>query len=492
MAEPATPISLPLADSSAIPLERASSTMSDDGTRRWMYPELAKGPLWQARRIVGVLLAAIFITMPHTKINGKPPILLDIAQREFTLWGTTFLPTDTLLLSLGALISFFSIVLATALIGRVWCGWGCPQTVYMEFLFRPIDRFFEGTVGKGGKPKRKLVGGRRIARWLVYLVVCMFLAHTFLSYFVGVDALATWLRTPPWEHPTAFLVMATTTILMMYHFLFFREQLCVFACPYGRLQSVMLDRESIVVAYDHRRGEPRSKGKRIEKGGKRALEAAREANPHSLGLPIVGDCVDCYRCVAVCPTGIDIRDGLQLECVNCAQCIDVCNEVMRRVGLPQGLIRYDSENAIRGLGRNWLRLRTFLYPLILVILCAAFVMVLGTKYAFDAHVTRAPGHPFTRLSPAEVRNTLRLRLVNRTDQPQTYQVNLAAPQGVRLQLLDAEPLLVAPGQSVTVPVVLDFGTRLTAADGKVDAQLKIVDQSENERTIHCRLLGPTR
>ncbi len=485
-----SPVASDSAELLLIPQEQMTSTMDIDGNRRWMYPLLAKGPLWQARRVVGFSLAALFIVMPHTKIGGKPPILLDIAHREFTLLGTTFLPTDTLLLTLGALIAFFSIVLATALVGRVWCGWGCPQTVYMEFLFRPIDRFFEGTTGKGGRPKRPLVGARRVARWLVYLVVCMFLAHTFLSYFVGVEALAQWLRTPPWEHPTAFLVMTTTTVLMLYHFLFFREQLCVFACPYGRLQSVMLDRQSIVVAYDHRRGEPRTKGKRIEKGGKQVLQATVGAG--SIELPVIGDCVDCYRCVAVCPTGIDIRDGLQLECVNCAQCIDACNDVMGRVGLPRGLIRYDSESSIVGEGRSWLRMRTLLYPLVLVILCGAFIAVLQTKYAFDAQLTRGPGNPFTRLSAGEVRNTMRLRLVNRSKQTQTYQVQMLTPERVRLQVLDAEGLQLEPGQSVTLPVVLDFGTRLTAATGKVDAQIKIVDQSANERILDCRLLGPTR
>lgn len=465
--------------------------MDNDGNRRWLYPTLAQGSLWRARKIVGVLLAAIFIAMPHTKINGKPPILLDIAHREFVLMGTTFLPTDTLLLSLGGLIVLLSIVMTTALIGRVWCGWGCPQTVYMEFLFRPIDRLFEGTRGKGGKPKRQVIGLLRIARWLVYLVVCMFLAHTFLSYFVGVEALAQWLRTPPWEHPTAFLVMTTTTVMMLYHFLFYREQLCLFACPYGRLQSVMLDRQSIVVAYDYQRGEPRKKGKRIDKGGKLALQAAAPTASDN-GLPIVGDCVDCHRCVAVCPTGIDIRDGLQLECVNCAQCIDACNDVMARVGLPQGLIRYASDNSIAGLGGGWLRMRTLLYPLILLVLCSAFVIVLGTKYAFDAQITRAPGNPFTRLSAAEVRNTLRLRLVNRSNQPQSYQVELLTPTRARLQVLNQQSLQLAPGETVTVPVVLDFGTRLTAASGKVDAQIRIVDESQNERLLECRLLGPSR
>lgn len=465
--------------------EHVLSTLESDGTRRWLYPLLSKGKLWHRRRIVGYALAAIFILMPHLSIGGKPPILLDVAAREFTLFGTTFLPTDTLLLALGMLVVFFSIVLATALGGRLWCGWGCPQTVYMEFLFRPIDRFFEGTTGKGGKPKREVTGFLRLARWLVYLVVCMFLAHTFLAYFVGVEALSRWIRTPPWEHPTAFLVMAVTTILMLYHFLFFREQLCLIACPYGRFQSVMLDRKSMIVAYDYNRGEPRKKGRRDPK-------PAGVDNEQADSVPVVGDCVDCNRCVAVCPTGIDIRDGLQLECVNCAQCIDACDDVMEKVGLPKGLIRYDSQDGIDGKGQGLLRARTIIYPLILLIVGGLFVKILGTKYSFDVQLTRAPGNPFTRIGGAEVRNTLRLRLVNRSGQDQVYSVKAIEPQSVKLEVLDPSVLVIKNGASATVPVVVDFNARVTAQTGHAAATIEISDKSGNSQLKAYRLLGPVR
>lgn len=470
--------------------EHVLSTLESDGTRRWLYPLLSKGKLWQRRRAVGFVLAAIFILLPHLSINGKPPILLDVASRQFTLLGTTFLPTDTLLLALGMLLVFFSIVLATALGGRLWCGWGCPQTVYMEFLFRPIDRFFEGTIGKGGKPKRDVTGGLRVARWLVYLVVCMFLAHTFLAYFVGIDALSRWIRTPPWEHPTAFLVMAVTTGLMLYHFLFFREQLCLIACPYGRFQSVMLDRKSMIVAYDYNRGEPRKKGRRDprpigtddENGGVATVQQPRA----------IGDCVDCNRCVAVCPTGIDIRQGLQLECVNCAQCIDACDDVMDKVGLPKGLIRYDSQDGIDGKGQGLLRARTVIYPFILLIVGGVFLNILSSKYGFDAQLTRAPGNPFTRIGGAEVRNTLRLRLVNRSGEDQVYSVRAVEPAAVKLEVLDPAALSLKDGQTATVPVVVDFNARLTSQTGHVEAVLEISDESGNARTKAYRLLGPVR
>ena len=310
--------------------EHVLSTLERDGRRRWMHPKLSTGTWWHRRRIIAYFLMIVFVAIPHLRIYGKPLILLDIAAREFTVLGKTFLPTDTVVLAMLMLSIFLSIVLVTAITGRAWCGWACPQTVYMEFLFRPIDRLFGGVSGKGGLPKKDRSAVGQVARIAVYVVLCMFLAHTFLAYFVGTERLAVWVRSSPIEHPTAFLVMGATTIAMLYDFLFFREQLCVIACPYGRFQSVMLDEQSMIVAYDPVRGEPRKKGK------------------HEAGEP-VGDCVDCNRCVVVCPTGIDIRNGLQMECINCTQCIDACNSVMKKIGRPADLIRFSSQG--RDLGQ---------------------------------------------------------------------------------------------------------------------------------------------
>ena len=344
--------------------EHVLSTLERDGSRRWLRPRLSRGNLWKRRRVVAYVLMAVFVAIPHIRIGGKPMILIDIAAREFTFFGRTFLPTDTLLLALLMLSVFITIVLVTAITGRAWCGWACPQTVYMEYLFRPIDRLFEGTVGKGGKAKRELSGWRQAARIAVYVMLSMFLAHTFLAYFVGTERLAQWMQRSPIEHPTSFLVMAATTGLMLFDFLFFREQLCLIACPYGRFQSVMLDEQSMIVAYDPVRGEPRKKGKHHE--GDQA-----------------GDCVDCNQCVVVCPTGIDIRNGLQMECINCTQCIDACNEVMDRIGTPRGLIRFSSQDAIARKPKKLLRARTLVYPLILVGVLSGFVYAVSTKTTFD-------------------------------------------------------------------------------------------------------------
>ncbi len=450
------------------------STLEKDGSRRWLRPSLSTGVHWYRRRIVAYALIAFFVTLPHLRLGGKPLILLDITSRQFTILGHTFLPTDTPLLALGMVGVFLSIVFLTTLSGRVWCGWGCPQTVYMEFLFRPIDRWFEGTVGRGGIPSKKMSATMQALRIVVYAVLSAGLAHTFLAYFVGTDKLALWIRSTPTEHPLAFLVMFGTTAAMMFDFLFFREQTCLIACPYGRFQSVMLDRRSLIVGYDYNRGEPR---------GKLTKKNNTEESPK-------GDCVACNRCVAVCPTGIDIRGGLQMECINCTQCIDACNEVMVKIGRPQGLIRYTSQDELEKKPSGLLRARTVLYPILLTAIGIAFLAILSTKYSFDARLLRAGGLPYSRGPAGELRNSLRVRLVNRSSETQTYTITAPIPDGLKIQVVDISGLTLDSGATSVVPVMIELPSGLIARTGRIDAVLEINDRSGNTRKLPYQLLGP--
>lgn len=467
---PSSSAALPLLDAP----EHVLSTLEGDGSRRWLYPRLSQGKWWNRRRYVAYFLIVFFVALPHLRVGGKPMILLDIASRRFVFGGHTFLPTDTLLLALLMVGVLVTIVLATAFAGRVWCGWGCPQTVYMEFLFRPIDRLFQGTAGKGGKPKRAVTGLPAALRFVVYLVLCAALAHTFLAYFVGTDTLAQWMRSSPLEHPTAFFVMGATTGLMLFDFLYFREQLCLIACPYGRFQSVMLDRQSLIVAYDPGRGEPRKKGRHQPEDN-------------------AGDCVDCNQCVVVCPTGIDIRNGLQLECVNCTQCIDACDSVMDRVGKPPGLIRYSSQDALAGKSPTMFRWRTIAYPLLLTSIAIAFLVVLSTKFDFDAKLIRTPGGaPFNRVASGRITNNFSLRLVNRTDQPQSYQLTVIAPSQASVTIVDDDHqggIQLEPNQNSLIPIVVEVPTQVTLGGGAA-GKLKITDEHGNERFVTMTLLGP--
>ena len=471
------------------PEEKVLPTLNSDGSRIWIIPSLARGILWKRRRWLAYGLIAFFVTLPHLRIAGKPYVLLDIASRQFTFLGHTFYPTDTPLVACLMLMAFFSVMLVTALAGRVWCGWGCPQTVYLEFLFRPIDRFFANTIGRGGKSRKSLQPLAMVGRFAVYLICCLFLAHTFLSYFVSTDTLAKWMQTSPVKHPTAFLVMGGATVGLMFNFLYFREQFCMIACPYGRFQSVMLDRTSFIVAYDGTRGEPRKKGKRVEKGETSENTNGEVLTLDSLAVQSAGDCVDCGRCTAVCPTGIDIRNGLQMECIHCAQCIDACNQVMKTIGKPTGLIRYSTQDQLAGKPVSLIRPRTIIYPTIILIAAGLFLAVLSTKFSFDSRIMGAPGVPFTIGSDRTLQNNFQVRLVNRSQKEQVYSVGVDDNEIVA-KWSSGDSVHLTPGQSVMIPLDIHFPMPKTTGTGYHDVKLIIADSSDSKRSIPIRLTGP--
>jgi polyferredoxin len=484
--------------SEAAQAQQVLSTLNQDGSRRWLRPRLSRGRFLNRRRAVGYALIAIFTLIPYLKMNGSPLILLDVPRREFTLFGTTFLPTDTLLLSLLMIGIFLLVFLLTALLGRVWCGWACPQTVYLELLYRPIERLFEGEPGKR-KPSRH-TGVRKGLKWAVYLLVSMFLAHTFLAYFVGVEQLAVWVRRSPLEHPASFMIMMAVTGLMLFDFGFFREQLCIVACPYGRFQSVMLDRDTLIIGYDRRRGEPRGKARKAGNDAAHyaaaatgAAESGRSA-PAAVGLPILeqprplGDCVDCTLCVQTCPTGIDIRNGLQMECVGCAQCIDACDAVMKRLGRPAGLIRYSSQSAMEGRTRRILRPRVIVYPALLLVVASLFTAVLLNKGEADIIVLRGPGMPFNVLPGGEVANQVRVKITNRTRGSAQYTISVLEPH---LTLLaENNPVEVGAGENRTLGVLI-VASPAAFQDGQAFASVRVSGSSGFVRHTKYRLLGPS-
>lgn len=450
--------------------EMVLSTLNQDGSRRWLRPRVSPGRFLSARRLVGYLLIAIFAAMPYIKINGKPAMLLDIVHREFTFFGKTFLPTDTVLLAIFMVGVFITIFFLTAVLGRVWCGWACPQTVYMEFVYRPIERFFDGPPKFDGSPGKKRSEIRTVFKYIAFLVVSMFLAHVFLAYFVGVDALIQWVRSSPFEHPVSFLVMAATTGAMLFDFCYFREQMCIVACPYGRFQSVMLDRNSLIISYDVARGEPRGKPDR---------SAAAEDR---------GDCIDCKLCVVTCPTGIDIREGLKMECIACAQCIDACDNVMDKLKKPRGLIRYSSQARIGGEKGRLVRPRVIVYPAILVILATIFSFLVVTKSSADVTILRGRGNPFVLMDDGEVSNPARVKIVNRSDETATYRIEVADGTPARL-VFDEHPITVASGASRTEGVLI-IVPRDVYTGGTHDITLRVSDGKDYTEEITHRLIGP--
>jgi cytochrome c oxidase accessory protein FixG len=458
--------------------ERILSTLNVDGSRRWIRPKPSRGRYWKRRRAVAYGLIAMFTALPHIPINGKPAVLLNVAQREFTILGTTFYPTDTLLLALLMVGVFLAVFLLTAIFGRVWCGWGCPQTVYMEWVYRPIERFLEGEPG-GKRGVIKDPGVAKALKYAAFFVVSCFLAHTFLSYFVGVAQLRTWMTRSPLEHPSSFIIMAAVTGLMMVDFAFFREQICLLACPYGRFQSVLLDRGSLIVGYDRRRGEPR--GKLAGVGLSLTILPGGAA-------PAQGDCIDCFKCVTTCPTGIDIRNGLQLECIHCTQCVDACDAVMDKIGKPRGLIRYASQSALDGETRRGIRPRVVFYPAMLLVVIAAFVVVLVGKGTADFNVVRGIGRPFNVLPTGDVANQLRVKIVNRDSRERAYTLTLEGVEGALRA--EANPVVLAPGKAFSQQVTVIMPMATFGAGHMVEAVLRARDGASLDRPVTIRLLGP--
>jgi cytochrome c oxidase accessory protein FixG len=450
-----------------IPSERVLPTLNRDGTRRLVRPKLFAGSYYKRRLWVGWGLIALFVALPFVRIGDKPAALLDIARREFTLLGMTFLPTDGVLLMLGMLSAFVAIFLITAMWGRVWCGWGCPQTVYMELVFRPVERLLEGSRGQQLKLDKEGPNYRRLLKWGVFALLSVAVAHVFLAYFVRPSELYQWMRRSPFEHPTGALVVLGTSALVFFDFAYFREQMCTVICPYARLQSALLDRRSLIVGYDHRRGEPRGGGRK--KGG---------------------DCIDCKACVIACPTGIDIRDGLQLECISCTQCIDACDSVMRKLDKPTGLVRYASSHWFAsGAGPSrWLRPRVMVYAILLVALFAALLLV-GRQHAAPAEMTvlRGIGAPFTEQG-SSIRNQLRVKVRNRTDSPQRYRIELWGAGESEL-IAPENPLQVAAGEQATTTIFVVSPQSLFEA-GVRPIEVLIRSEDGFEQRLPHRLLGP--
>lgn len=455
--------------------DRVLATLNRDGSRYWIHPRLVRGRLWWRRAVVGYALIALFVALPLIQINGKPGILIDLITREFTFLGTTFRPSDTFLLLLLGIASLLGVFWVTALLGRVWCGWGCPQTVYMEFVFRPIEHWLEGNPAQ----RRKLDGGRpsprRLLKWAIYAVLAFVLANVFLSYFVGWERLIRWITHSPAVHPFGFGVVLFVSALVFFDFAYFREQMCTVACPYGRLQSVMVDPNSLIVGYDAKRGEPRGKGTK----GKR-LPMADET-------PATGDCIDCGACVAVCPTGIDIRNGLQMECIGCTQCIDACAPIMAKLGRPAGLIRYSSQRELEGQPTKMWRPRTLLYPVAIAAALALFGFRLAGRTGTEVWVVRNAQIAYSELPDRAIATSVRVKIENKSEQPRVYTITLVGGDGVLIA--PTAPIRLAPFKATTVPVFVRLERGAFVA-GKHHATLRVSDGGNVSRELTVTLFGP--
>jgi len=390
-------------------------SMRADGSRLMVHPADVSGRWITRRRWVFALLIAFYVAAPLVPVGGHPMIQLDVARRRFFLFGQTFNAQDVWMVVLIALSFVFALLFVTAWRGRVWCGWACPQTVFLEGVYRRIERWIDGPREARIRRSNEPLTARRIDRFVLkmalFLVVSMAIAHTATALFVGPFELAAMVREGPGDHRLAFGITMAFTAVLMFNFAWFREQFCVVLCPYGRLQSVLHDRDSITVAYDEGRGEPR--GKMVK-------------NPFP-GAPQVGDCINCHRCVAVCPTAIDIRNGLQMECLACLQCVDACDEVMDRVGRRRGLIGLFSQSGLGGGAPRVVRPRLAVYGLLFLLTSTALATSLLTRTPFEANVLRPRGgNPFV-VDGDVVRNAIEIHLVNKAPDEKVYTITVESP-----------------------------------------------------------------
>ena len=446
------------------------TTIREDGSRLFLHPADARGRFTNARRWSGWVLIAIYLALPWIPVGGHPAVFLDIADRRFHLFGFTLAFQDTWLMFFGITGLGFSLFFVTALLGRVWCGWACPQTVFLEHVYRRVERWIEGDAVK----RRQLDAARwsagKIARrggkQLIFFAISAVIAHLFLAYYVSIPELWAMMSDAPGEHWAAFVFVFIFTGILYFNFAWFREQLCIVICPYGRLQSVLIDDHSLVIGYDGNRGEPRGK----------------------VGTPDAGACIDCNRCVQVCPTGIDIRQGLQIECIGCAACIDACDEVMDKVKRPRGLVRYDSLAGFAGGRTRWMRPRILVYLALLAVGFAVATWALSTVRPANLAISRIPGAPYF-VTTEGVRNQFLVRLVNKRDTPGRFLVSLPdAPDALVRTGLDGVVELAPLAEEVR-PLVVQMPRGGYA--GEFALTVRVTDEARTftlEKTV--RFVGP--
>lgn len=377
------------------------ASVSSEGKRNWIYPKKVSGKFYKWRTYLSWVLLAILFAGPFIQVGGRPYMLFNIFERKFIIFGAAFWPQDTHLLIFLLLIFFVFIILFTAVFGRIFCGWACPQTLFLEMVFRKIEYAIEGDANQQRKLNDMPWNSEKIwkkgLKMTIFVVISLLISHLVMAYLIGVDQVMEIISQPPSAHMSGFIGLMAFTGIFLFVFSWFREQACIVVCPYGRLQGVLLDANSINVTYDHVRGEPRGpiRKNKIEEEPK-------------------GDCIDCGLCVQVCPTGIDIRNGVQMECVNCTACIDVCDEVMVKVDRPEGLIRYASDNSVMHRTQKLITTRVKVYSAMLVILMGAFIALIATREDLAATVTRFRGMTYQARDTGQISNLYEVSFINKT------------------------------------------------------------------------------
>ncbi|RNC84654.1 MAG: cytochrome c oxidase accessory protein CcoG [Balneola sp.] len=464
------------------------ATVNEKGGRNWIYPKKPSGRYYRARNIVALLLLGFFFSGPFIEINGQPLLMIDVIEREFVIFGVAFWPQDLHLLVFGMLAFILGVVLFTTIFGRLFCGWACPQTIFMEMVFRRIEYWIEGDASDQIRLKKAPWNAEKIlkkgSKHAIFYGMAFLISNLFLAYVMGKDDWIELVTDPPSEHLAGLSAMIIFSGVFYGVFAFMREQVCHFVCPYGRMQSVMLDNNSINVMYDYVRGESRARvgdRKKVESGAFSIADLGLEEGA------TFGDCIDCYQCVQVCPMGIDIRNGTQLECTHCTACIDACDDIMDKIDKPRGLIRYSSENAIRSEKRKILTPRIMGYSAVLLALLTTFVVLLSMRSDLETTILRERGTLFQELPDNRISNIYTIKVINKTFEEIDYELALISPPG---QLVSLGMINSVPGQSL---VEGRFMVQISKEhlDGlQTDISFIVMADGEQIETVKTGFLGP--
>ncbi|WP_038029748.1 cytochrome c oxidase accessory protein CcoG [Thermonema rossianum] len=396
------------------------SFVDKEGKRVWIHPKKPKGRFYKYRTWVSWFLLAVFFSMPFIYVDGHPFMMFNVFERTFIIFGQVFFPQDFIIFGLTMLAFFVFVILFTVIYGRIWCGWVCPQTVFMEMVFRKIEYWIEGDRNQQLKlekqpwNKEKIL--KKVAKHGIFMLIALLIGHTFMAYLIGLKETIKIVTQPPTEHWAGFLGVVGFSGLFYFVFSYIREQACILICPYGRLQGVLVDNDTMTVAYDYKRGEPRGKLKKGKQNGAQ------------------GDCVDCTLCVQVCPTGIDIRNGTQMECVGCTACIDACDAVMEKVGKPKGLIRYASIRSIEEGVPFHLTKRAWAYSAVLLVLLGIIGALVFGRSTTETIVLRTPGQLAQLHEDGTVSNLFNASIVNKSFDTLRVQLEVVEPRG-RVELV---------------------------------------------------------
>jgi len=448
------------------------ATIDEKGQRRYIHPKKPKGRLYNLRTAFSIFYLVLFFTLPFIKVKGEPFFMINVLGRKFVLFGQIFGPQDFFIFALGMLTFMVFVILFTVVFGRVFCGWACPQTIFMEMVFRKIEYWIEGDAVKQRQLRdmpwnaEKIL--KRAVKIIVFYALSFLIANFFMAYLIGMDKVKLYIHEGIAAHFGTFAALLLFSAVFFFVYYWFREQVCIVVCPYGRLQGVLLDKNSIVVAYDYVRGEPRKKGKRENEEG-------------------LGDCIDCAACVRVCPTGIDIRNGTQLECVNCTACIDACDDIMESVHKPKGLIRYASENNIREGKKTRINARIIAYSVLLSLLISVLAFMLVTRDDVDVTILRASGAIYQTLPDGRLGNVYNIKMANKTRNEIPITLKLENVQG-EIEIVGEQ--FKVPGEGYrSQPFIVKIDPSMLRKR-KTELKIGVYEGKKKLRTAETTFIGP--